>query len=374
MQLTAPLEQGLLFRQQRPVYPWASDPHGAFHAWARTHAYRESTITVKRSMWMQFLRWLEGSPWTLASLPPEGIVRFFDERGIVKDQRYRYVKLLDQVYSSMQLTASARNPAKDMLRRREWRARNDATFVLDADDRHRLKTYLLARTEGLARACEIDTSGWKKNQRAATGFDDLAAALVWVEAWRVAAVRVDEDAWRQMRDLAFAAACFGAGLKEGEARGLAVNCMAGLTLQVPRTARADAHQVHLLDFAQPIFMAWIGVRLAQPCPVLFPAWSLFTDVPSTAPMHAASAYRAARDVVQAAGVSGAAKGVGLACGRWGPQTLRNAFAAEHFARSTDIAATLATLTSAMGYATHAERADGIANLYAAWCRGANIRA
>ena len=83
-------------------------------------------------------------------------------------------------------------------------------------------------------------------------------------------------------------------------------------------------------------------------------------------MHAASAYRAARETMRAAGVARAPAAVGLSCGRLGPQTLRNAFAAEHFAAGLPLPETFAYLTHAMGYSTDGERQDAVATLHAAW--------
>jgi len=191
--------------------------------------------------------------------------------------------------------------------------------------------------------------------------------MLWDLAWsRMEVNCLDKELWLELRNLALVAICFGAGVKEGELKRMEVNCIRGSQVDVPPAGRALQHSVELLPFARPIVNAWLAIHRDKDAP-LFPSWHLQADAPENTPLHAAAVYRAIRSVMAAAKLTGApSTGDGLAAGRWGSQTLRNAFAAEYFDANGDATPTMNYLPGAMGLRSDGSGTDAVGLLHAAW--------
>lgn len=350
---------------------WRSDPQAAFDTWIRKRGYKASTIGVKRAMWAKVSRWMAGEGKTLPDLSTPDIERFLNDSSLEKEQRYRYVCLLDALFiasSPTQLTSIVSpptpNPARTLLETKTWHAENDPTYVLSQSTRHTLKTHLLKTCIDVLRRVKTRQDVWPELIQ-----EDFSPSqmMLWDRTWNSVEVNcIDKELWLELRNLALVAVCFGAGVKTGELKNMDVNCIRGTWLDVPPAGRALHHSVELLPFARPIVAAWRAIHGDKDAP-LFPAWHLQADAPEATPLHAAAVYRAIRAVMTAAKLTGAPSTEdGHAAGRWGPQTLRNAFAAEHFDANGDSALVMNLLTGAMGLVSSGAGTDAVGLLHKAW--------
>lgn len=353
---------------------WDADPQIAFDTWIKSRGYKASTIGVKRAMWAKLSRWMVGQGKTLHSLSKADIERFLEDSTLQKEQRYRYVRLLDTIFLSStttQLTSiesppPQTNPARLLLNNKTWHTRNDPTYILPPDHRALLRSHLIKTCIDVLRTVKTRQDVWPNHHNDHFSPQQL---ILWQGAWGTLDVNcVDKDDWMKMRNLALVAMSFGAGVKSGELVRMDVNCVSGDWVHVPATGRTLRHSVELLPFARPVLTAWLAIH-RQPDAPLFPAWRLQADAPENTPLHPAASYRAIREVMAAAKLPGAPTNEeGHAAGRWGPQTLRNAFAAEHFDANGDLPLVMAYLTTAMALASDTAGTDAVRLLHQAWKR------
>jgi len=271
----------------RPLFPvpddlesWEREPLECFKVWLSLKKIAPNSARIYLYMWEKFVRWKARQYLRFASIKPGHIDRFLNEAGLTKHHRYRYVRLIERVYVHLALENPAiGNPGSLAARQGVGEGSNDPMRFLREDQRESLIQWITRDT-----------------------------------AWESFSKK--EEAWKEQRDLAAAAAMLGGGLKVGEARRLSVSCIDDAVEWI-RVDNVDGppHRTRLLSFAQAVVERWIETRKTLGIPG---EW-VFVSSGNGRQMDAATLYRRIQRVMERAGVDLDA--------RESPQTLRNTFAA-----------------------------------------------
>jgi site-specific recombinase XerD len=264
---------------------WVRDPRKAFDAWLVSQAFRRSSAEVYRAQWGHFIDWLELTRQPLLEVDEHAIITFLTGLEAKKQQRARYLRLIERVFDHLLAKRSAPNPARRAVLTR------DATWP-ETDDNE--PTGFLTRSERTRLIAQLETS-----------LPSLTPGAYWREA----------------RDRALCAVFLGAGLKLGEAQALKLGALLDdawilVEAEDPRFSR----RTRLAPFARPVMAMWLRLREAAGIPgqLVFPSSSRGSR------MHKATVLRGIDAQVEMAGIAESRQA------RASPQTMRNTFAASLF--------------------------------------------
>jgi len=284
---------------------WLSEPVPTFSAWMLVHPVADSTRDVKEFMWGKWCRWLQSVSIPLDRVVAGHLALFFREEKIEKAHRQRYLRLVELVYTHLNLLGlSMENPGTQAAYEHLGRGENDPKAFLSENEKERvenvIRQWLVARPVGDG---AISEGSEKKKKRG----------------------RKIQD-WLRVRDAGICSAMMGGGATVWAVERLTVscaNCSEG-RISLPRKGGAP-YEAFLLPIGQAGMDAWLRRRRELGAGVgdfMFPAdqasrrsQATYSD---TAGMHASTIFRAVRGVLREAGIVGA-----RACG----QTLRNTYAA-----------------------------------------------
>lgn len=257
-----------------------------------------STRMVKQSMWNKFLRWLADENIPLSALTYVHLHSFFEEEKIIKAHRQRYLRLIERVYGYL-IDLGLRikeNPASAARKEKLGKGDNDPTVFLKREEKEKIEKVIQDRLRaygGAEKKIEKEGKGRKK------------------------------QSWLLVRDAAITAVMLGGGGTVGGIGKLSVNCTncAEGKISLPREGGGSYESV-LLPIGDMALQAWLRLRRQRVGigDQVFPAdiKSRSTRMVDTPTMHPSTIFRAVRNVLREAGITGA-----RACG----QTLRNTYAA-----------------------------------------------
>lgn len=268
-----------------------SDPSNLFEQWTHTLPGKESTRRVKAAMGGKFFRWVEKRGFRVEEITEKMVEAFLQEEGITKEQRYRYVRLIELYYAFLiSLGLSVPNPGQQaavtMIR-----GANDKTRFFDEDE--------LARIEA--------------------GVRDVLC-----KERSVSADRKDRtENWPYRRDVAIVGIALGGGLRLIELRELTVNCTYGPEgLDIDGHGGVLAHRAAWQSVGLFALETWLAERRTMSVPgnALFPPELASRRPGMTLPakLDETTLYRRVRRILNDFGITGP---------RVAPQTLRNTYAA-----------------------------------------------
>lgn len=270
------------------------DPDAAFSDWLSDLDLSEESEVVYSSMFSKFSSWLERRGITLEVCDDTDIEGFLDENGLVKQHRYRYVRLIERFYFylSAKNLLKRDNPGSRAARAGVGRGENDKTQFLAPEQYKAVAEFIARRTEN---------SGKGEKQK--------PTSRHWSQF----------SEWREARDKALAAVMLFGAVKVSEVALLSVNCITGDRVRIKADGRVPYHEALLLPDGLASLDAWFAARSAAGIPgtVLFPSSDLGD------PMHPASVYRRVHHIAETALASA---GLPPFDGRLSPQTLRNTYA------------------------------------------------
>ena len=318
-----------LFNQS--LADWAKDPRTTFDAWLSARRFRGSSADVYRAQFHHFLDWLGKRGKTLVQAEPALIDAFVATLDVKRQQRARYLRIMERVFDDMFNDAPAGgNPARPIARA------IDAPWT---DTRSNAPTGFLtsAQCARLWQVFDLTTLTEQARHSAQT-------SPVSPEALKKKTPAVLPMHWRDQRDRALGAVLLGAGLKLSEAEHLQVDALNLGQKQLTAVAEDPRYTRHVpLDARLAGILAyWLRTRdeTAIQGTLVFPAGR------SGHAMHKATALRAIDTLVASAKLREYAdaepehqstmlpppgapvpqrKGE-----RISPQTLRNAYAATLF--------------------------------------------
>lgn len=280
---------------------WLTRPDYAFRVWLSRLPRKDSTRRVYTAMWDTLIARLASTAITLDQLADTDLESFLNERidcrldgkGLHKEHRRRYLRIVEQVFDHMaELGYPGKNPARKAAKKQENPCENDEARFLTPEER----TAVIAHIQ--------------------TGLEKIRNA------------QSNKEEWLEARNCAMVGALIGAGLKVHQVQGATVNCMkvdeGGMSINLPpRRGVQTAHTVAVLPAVRDLLSAWQAQRTREETGngYLFPA-----DRERGGPrprrsddrLHPASIFRPARSILSACGISGK-----RACA----QTLRNTYAA-----------------------------------------------
>lgn len=310
-----------LFDSALPI--WLDSPEIAFDGWVTGLPLKRNSMQVSRYMWGKFCRWLTAHSLRLDHIDASHIATFLSDERVTKQQRYRYVRLVERVFLHLSALPGypmlALNPGSDAARNRIATARNDPTVFLTVSERAALTEVIKGKKE-------------EKNDKSRAGERGGPTGE-----------------WRAMRDRALLGVFAGGGLKVHEAEYLTVSCISPEgVVKVPERwpfggkdsvegakPNCRPHSVPLEPYAWEAMQKWLGLRRQQTV-----GDALFPSTVKGAPMHRSSMFRRVRHLLDVAGVRSETDD--RAC----CQTLRNSFAATLFDRDIDSG----TIAEYLGYA------------------------
>jgi site-specific recombinase XerD len=317
---------------------WAINPRKAFDGWLAARNFRGSSAEVYRAQWHHFLDWLAERNKTLLTTEPALIQEFVATLDVKRQQRARYLRIMERVFDDMAKEApAAGNPARPVSRSTDS-AWTDARSNAPTGFLSEMETAQIWRELERAIPLPAGTSG---GVPAAAGAIAVAPVATLPQDTTPAhgPVPATPDSpplplhWRDLRDRALAAVMLGAGLKLSEAEALTIRC---ITFDAPLHASAPAAgsqgaDTLLIEGSDPrfhrrtpidtrtktILQSWLTARREADVPgdLVFPAGR------GGRPMHKATALRAIDTLVEQAGP------MPRRTARISPQTLRNAYAA-----------------------------------------------
>ena len=275
---------------------WMNDGEKAFDEWVVILDLKISSQRVKASMWVKFYRWMMGKGVGLDRCTKAHIESFFKEAKIRKEQRYRYIRLLEQVYAHLIfLGLSMKNPGQEASYARLGEGANDPMQFFGEDDRAKMARGL----RGILGECLESKESQEREDS-------------------------QESDWALVRDAALCGVLWGGGLRVSEVGKLSVNCTYDAdVLIVPAAAPIPEHRAQLFPIATLALNTWVPMRqsLKIDSHALFPPdLSRRRDsLPTPSEfMHPSNIYRRVNALLKRFGLSGK---------RISPQTLRNTYAA-----------------------------------------------
>ena len=269
---------------------WLLDPIFSFEQWALSQGGKESSMRVKKSMWGKFCRWMGKQNIPLDYCTAKNIEGFFKEESITKEQRYRYIFLIETIYfhlRSIGLTLN-KNPGQEASFARLGTGLNDDMRFFSEQERELILKGLRA---------VWGNQKEKKDEK--------------------------ENRWQIIRDAALIGVIWGGGLRVMEAGDLSVNCTldnGGVIIEA--LGEVAEHQVELLPIGIEALAVWQPrrARLVGYGDKLFPPDAIRRrdDVVAPIKMDPSNIYRRVRTMLEDFGLTGT---------RISPQTLRNTYAA-----------------------------------------------
>ena len=275
---------------------WLDEGEVAFEAWVVILDLKDSSQRVKESMWVKFYRWMKLKGIGLDRCTKEHIESFFKEAKIRKEQRYRYIRLLEQVYAHLiSLGLSMKNPGQEASYARLGEGANDPMQFFGEDDRAKM-------ARGLRRILGECSDSKERQDRKES----------------------QESNWALVRDAALCGVLWGGGLRVSEVGKLSVNCTYDAdVLIVPAADPIPEHRAQLFPIATLALNTWLPIRqrLNTESKALFPpdiARRRDSLPTSSEFIHPSNIYRRVNALLKSFGLTGK---------RISPQTLRNTYAA-----------------------------------------------
>lgn len=269
---------GLLLRAS--LDDWEAAPIDQFRGWLGQR-FSAASARVYLSMWSSFVDWLSDHGVALREVEDSHLRDFLDENKVGKHHRYRYIRLIERVYTHLAaLSPGLPNPGSMAARKLIGSGRNDPSTCLTVEQRNILIGFLADHYK------EVDSLIKGKN-----------------------------NSWRVRRDFALVAAMAAAGLKVSEIQGGSVNCISPTfdVIEVPgRNGRW--HRAKVLSFGWAILGDWMAFRRESGTE----GQHLFPSSPKGRAMSPVSIYRRAHRMIELAGLD--------LPSRAAPQTLRNTYA------------------------------------------------
>lgn len=249
---------------------WIDRPIETFNEWLKTRNLKWDSMATYQYMWAVFIRWLESTPHTLATLQVEDVKKFVNEekyhqyskspyaRGRSRPSRSRYtfhlLRLVEQAYNHMnQLPGApkhAANPAQLAMLKNVDLGKNQPPSFLNQDQEQRLLRAISSDQEG---------KEGKENQAAPTSRRPRR-----------------EAEWRHPRDCALIGVMLGGGLRVSELIGLTISCIKNEDASVielaysPKARGGDKHEdkgagsfgrtIQLEPFAATLLSNWLAIR------------------------------------------------------------------------------------------------------------------
>jgi integrase len=272
---------------------WVAQPEAAFdallaHMSNEGRALRPSSLRIYRGQFARLLSWLRERNAALLDLTPERLDEFFDERGVGRATRHRYLLVFSRLYTEMRrLRVGVGNPARELLTAKRA-PEPPPPSALDPASAWRI----------LEASSAIGPVGWKRDRLVTLVTVLLAAGLRTSE---ILALRLDQIHWESAH------------------------------LRVPAHRPQPAREVPMRPLAATALKRWVELRDLAACqgPLVFPGTQ------DGVPLAASTLFRQVRACLDRAGVHARYEG---------PMLLRNTCAAWWLAE-----ADLPTVARAMGY-------------------------
>lgn len=274
---------------------WFSDPSKSFERWTARLSMKDSSRKVKRSMWNKFSRWMYENRVALDECTVKKIENFLEEEEITKEQRYRYIKLIDDVYAHLIFLGLPfdANPGTEAMAAGKARGQNALMCFFDQPARDAIASGLRA---------------------------------IYQEA-KTSQERLEKISYLQkLRDAAMIGVQWGGGLRVSEVMNMTVNCTyEDGQLHIDAHDLIGAHRAELMDIGKEALEIWLPIRNRLNSRYgddkLFPPdkkrRNHQVDYPPDR-LHPANVYKRVRTLLNRFGVKGV---------RVSPQTLRNTFGA-----------------------------------------------
>lgn len=297
---------------------WLHSPVLSYSFWIDLRPYTQGTRNVKRAMWGKFIAWCEDKHLDFSKINSIDLDTFLNEAGLVKEQRLRYIRLIERVFIHLNnLGLGTANPGTKAAMEKIGKGDNDKTVFFDEEERRRIAQVIESR---LFRFGVVE----KKEEKKGKGRK--------------------RQGWVLARDAAITATMLGAGASVGVVVSLTVNCTNSDLgkIRLPKESGGE-YQAVFLPFAENALQIWIRLRrniFRSVGDFVFPAdlkLRIAHPDQTHATMHPSTIFRAVRSVLAEAGIFGP-----RACG----QTLRNTYAAMLF----ELAFSDQEVAEAMGFA------------------------
>lgn len=281
----------------RELRTWLREPEKAFSEWAVNLDLKESSEKVKGSMWGKFSRWMSVKGIGLDRCHKTHIDAFFKEEKIRKEHRYRYIRLIEQVYAHLIfLGLSMKNPGQEASYARLGDGANDPMHFFNEEERQKIDHGIRVRLG----ACRDRQERIESKER------------------------IDSNLWTLQRDAALCGVLWGGGLRVSEACELSVNCTyEDGVIVIPANGPIAEHRAQLLPIGKLAMDTWLPLRerVHVQSNALFPPDTLRrrSDVLKVKEyIHPSNLYRRINALLIEFGITGK---------RISPQTLRNTYAA-----------------------------------------------
>ena len=330
-----------LFNQS--LADWAKDPRTTFDAWLAARHFRGSSADVYRAQFHHFLDWLGERGKTLVHAEPALIDAFVATLDVKRQQRARYLRIMERVFDDMFNDAPAGgNPARPVARAIDapWtdtRSNAPTGFLTPEQCASLWEAFDLMRVDQRAEQPENQRVDQSEQTSPGSAKPQTRAVLPMH--------------WRDQRDRALGAVLLGTGLKLSEAEHLQLDAVDLAQKQLTAVAEDPRYTRHVPMDARlaAILVHWLRTReeTAIEGSLVFPAGR------SGRAMHKATALRAIDTIVASARLrdhgepdvgtetepetKGEVKkqrktvpAVSRSADRISPQTLRNAYAATLF--------------------------------------------
>jgi integrase/recombinase XerD len=277
---------------------------------------RPSSIRVYAARFNRFLAYLAENGESLHDIGPPAVLRFLRGLPMTADARWRYVRLLEDVFDHL-MELGVREPAFP----------NPARVVaMTVTDPRQRKTFLTRP--------ELPTQ---------TATPEAEERL-----WAAIGAMKGTQPWKVSRDQAIVTLMLGAGLKVAEIMGVHRDRLSftesGIFIEISPAVAAGGVRWHrtrisdeLVGRAQPLLRAWLEMREREALPGPY----LFMGTRQGTPMTKATVYGVVRRVMREAGlkkdgeVKGEAREPGEGVVHVGGRTLRNTFAVRELRAGAD---------------------------------------
>jgi site-specific recombinase XerC len=281
-----------LFNQS--LADWAEDPRTTFDAWLAARNFRGSSADVYRAQFHHFLDWLAERGKTLVHAEPALIDAFVATLDVKRQQRARYLRIMERVFDDMFNNAPAGgNPARPVARAIDapWtdtRSNAPTGFLTPAQCTSLWEAFDLLHAD---RSTAQNADPLKHLQ-----MDQVGQTAPGATPSKTRAVLPMH--WRDQRDRALGAVLLGAGLKLSEAENLQLDAVDLAQKQLTAVAEDPRYTRHVpMDTRLTGILAhWLRTReeTAIEGNLVFPAGR------SGHAMHKATALRAIDTIVASA--------------------------------------------------------------------------
>ncbi len=278
---------------------WFESPEQAFAGWISAQDLAHGTQVVRISMWNKFIRWFQTQGGDLKNCRAEHITRFLHGAELDKEQAWRYVVLIEQVFDRLNvLGLDNTNPGRQAGQAGIGNRSNAPTRFLNPWERDEV----LSVINQILDERESDS-----------GFN----------AYLALPQRDQHKAWALLRDATIAAIMLGGGVKVSELASLTQDA-AYLQGDLQIVGQYGPHCAPLFPIAVTALDIWQPYRQHENGlgDTLFPAMvnkRRHDQSAMAASLHPANVFRRLKALLNQAGIQGS-----RACG----QTLRNTYAAQ----------------------------------------------